>query len=77
MKKLAVITVILAALVLGLWLARDPQTVHAQSPMKATVPKAWGRCVGTIPGGVVFEDSPGVVRMTDMQGNLQAEFDRN
>jgi hypothetical protein len=52
-------------------------SVHAQDPLKATVPASWGHCVASVPGGLVFEDSQGVVRMTDMQGRLQAQFDRN
>jgi hypothetical protein len=53
------------------------QTVHAQNPIKVTIPQSWGRCVASVPGGLVFEDSQGVVRMTDMQGNVQAELIEN
>jgi hypothetical protein len=52
-------------------------SVHAQDPLKATVPASRGHCVASVPGGLVFEDSQAVVRMTDMQGRLQAQFDRN
>lgn len=30
------------------------------------------RCAASVPGGLVIEDSQGMVRMTDMQGNVQA-----
>jgi hypothetical protein len=51
--------------------------VHAQEPIKATIPSSWGHCVASVPGGMVFEDSQGVVRLADMQGRLQAQYDRN
>jgi len=67
--------VILAA---GFWAGKsDLRKVHAQNPLKVTIPKSWGRCAASVPGGLVFEDSQGVVRMTDMQGNVQAGYDRN
>jgi hypothetical protein len=61
----------------GFWAGKSGlRTVHAQNPTKATIPQSWGRCVASVPEGLVFEDSQGAIRMTDMQGNVQAEFAR-
>ena len=60
----------------GFW-AGSLQTVQAQSGTTVTIPQAWGHCVASVPGGLVFEDSQGVVRMTDMRGTVLAEFRRN
>jgi hypothetical protein len=55
--------------------------VHAQGVVKYVVPKAWGHYAGSVstPMGsmMVYEGSDGVVRFSDMKGNLQAEIDRN
>jgi len=63
----------------GFWAGKSNlQTVRAQDPpIKVTIPASWGHCVASVPGGLVFEDSQGAIRMTDMHGYVQAEFDRD
>jgi len=76
-RRVVVIYLGFALFTFGFWAGKsDLRTVHAQSPIKISIPQSWGHCVASVPGGLVFEDSQGVVRMADMQGNLQAEFDR-
>ena len=78
LKRAVLISLIFALFALGFLAGRLAiATVHAQGPIRAEVPKAWGRCVAPIPGGLVFEDAQGIVRMTDMNGTLKAQFDRN
>ena len=44
----------------GFWTGKSGlQTVHAQNPIKVTIPQSWGRCVASVPGGLVFEGSQG------------------
>ena len=50
--------------------------VRAEGPF--TVPKSWGRCVGGMMGGLVFEDSSGVIRIVDMHnGEMEIQINRN
>jgi hypothetical protein len=35
----------------GVWAGKDDrQTVHAQNPLKVTIPQSWGRCAAAVPG---------------------------
>jgi hypothetical protein len=66
----------------GYWAGKmELQSVHAQNILKASVPKSWGHFTGLMTSsfgaGLVFEDSAGVVRISDMDGKLIIEVTRN
>lgn len=58
-----------------MWGNHSATTVHAQDAV--SIPKAWGKIIGTPSGGLVFEDSTGTVRITDMYGRPQVVITRN
>jgi hypothetical protein len=78
MKRWTVRIVIAVALLLTGYFAghRSQTVVYAQQAVN--VPKTWGRCVGTMERGVVFEDSTGTIRIVDsVNGHLNATVNRN
>lgn len=85
----AVLTLIGAALTLialNLWVAPErglaPRAAEAQG-RRMTLPKAWGKAVGFIPGHVYLENEGGTIRLVNLGatgspiGAVVVEIDRN
>lgn len=85
----AVLTLIAAALTmvaLSLWLGPErglaPGAAEAQG-RRLTIPKAWGKAVGFIPGHVYLEGENGTIRLVNVGatgsaiGAVVFEIDRN
>jgi hypothetical protein len=50
-----------------LWGSRSTPVVHAQQAGKS-IPKAFGKVIGTMGGEFVFEDSSGTIRLVETVG---------
>ena len=84
MRRLILVVILGLCVFLGGYLAGHVRlnVVHAQANVPTiNIPKAWGRCVGTMQSpmgvGLLFEDSSGNLYMSDISGRLQATFVRN
>ncbi|HEV3219564.1 MAG TPA: hypothetical protein VGZ48_07315 [Candidatus Acidoferrales bacterium] len=65
-------------LVLGYVAGNRTETVLAQSQTSISVPKSYGRCIGAMAAGLIFEDSSGTIRIVTAQhGRLEATITRN
>jgi hypothetical protein len=60
-----------------MWGHSSATVVHAQT-RNSTIPKAWGRVVGTIASALVLEDSSGTIRVVRSDtGHLEVQVARN
>jgi hypothetical protein len=76
-KRIGMLLLCVLLFAAGFCAGRSNREVHAQEAIRDKIPANFGHCVGSVSGGLVFEDSSGNVRITDMHGSLQAEYDRN
>jgi hypothetical protein len=60
--------------------SRSANVVHASGPIRANVPKSYGRLVTAIPDqigtGLIFEDSNGVIRFVSVTGMKEGQLER-
>lgn len=83
---LALIAVALTTIAVNLWIgdprALVPASAEAQG-RRMTIPKAWGKAVGFIPGHVYLENEGGTIRLVNLGatgspiGAVVFEIDRN
>jgi hypothetical protein len=60
-----------------MWGHSSATVVYAQT-RNATIPKAWGRVVGTMATALVLEDSAGTIRVVRSDtGHLEVQVSRN
>ena len=63
----------------GYWWGHSSVTVvHAQAQAQLSIPKSYGKLVGTVGSGFIFEDSTGTLRLIDAgTGQFVQAFTRN